>query len=171
MRSRMAMKRSKKQEEHARAADPIPFVLGVKVPPGQKVLEIRTRDEWRQAYGSEPPPEVRGALPPDAPAAKFDSGKLPWHLLPYDAVREVVRVLAFGASKYAARNWEKGLPHSRTFAATMRHLTAHFQDGETHDAETGISHLAHAACEILFALAFEVRGRKELDDRPGAVMP
>ncbi len=109
-------------------------------------------------------------LSADAPAAKFDSGKLPWDLLPYDAVQEIVKVLQFGAQKYAARNWEKGLPHSRTFAATMRHLVAHFQKGETHDPETGISHLAHAACEILFALAFEVRGRKELDDRPTPIV-
>lgn len=162
MKSRMAMsKRSKKQEEHARKDEPIAYVLR------------DSKGEATAVYsGSHSVQQIRarGPLPPDAPAAKFDSGKLPWHLLPYDAVREVVRVLGFGAKKYAERNWEKGLPHSRTFAATMRHLTAHFQDGETHDAETGISHLAHAACEILFALAFEVRGRKELDDRPSAVV-
>jgi hypothetical protein len=101
-----------------------------------------------------------------ASGAKHDGGKLPWHLLPYDAVREIVKVLQFGAQKYAERNWEKGLAYSRVFGATMRHLTAHFQDGETHDPETGLSHLAHAGCEILFALAFELRGRADLDDRP-----
>lgn len=109
---------------------------------------------------------------------KHDGGKDPWHLLPWDAVREIVKVLAFGAKKYAERNWEKGLPHSRTFSATQRHLTAWFQDREDADPETRINHLAHAACEILFALAFELRGAKgrcskqqaigwrEFDDRP-----
>lgn len=99
---------------------------------------------------------------------KSDSGKAPWDLLPWDAVAEVVRVLQFGATKYAARNWEKGLSHSRVFAATQRHLIAFFQMREDRDPETGIHHLAHAACEVLFALAFAVRGRRDLDDRPGA---
>ena len=96
---------------------------------------------------------------------KHDGGKLPWHLFPWDAGAAVVRVLQFGARKYADRNWEKGIPHSRTFSATIRHLTA-WHEGEDNDPETGESHLAHAVCEVLFALAFELRGRADLDDRP-----
>lgn len=102
---------------------------------------------------------------------KADTGKDPWHLLPWDALREIVKVLAFGARKYAERNWEKGLPHSRTVPAALRHIVSWWQDGEQKDPETGLHPLAHAACEILFALAFEVRGRKELDDRPGMPTP
>lgn len=78
---------------------------------------------------------------------------------------EVARVLDFGARKYAPRNWERGLAHSRTFAAAQRHLCAR-AGGEVLDPETGLDHYAHAACEIMFALAFEVRGRTDLDDRP-----
>lgn len=84
---------------------------------------------------------------------------------PWRGLVEVARVLDFGAKKYAPRNWEKGLAHSRTFAAAMRHLCAR-AGGETLDPETGLDHYAHAACEIMFALAFEVRGRTDLDDRP-----
>ncbi len=110
---------------------------------------------------------------------KFDGGKLPWHLFPFDAAAEVVKVLQFGAKKYAARNWERGIAHSRTFAATQRHLVAWFYHGEDHDPETGIHHLAHAGCEVLFALAFETRGQgalvldtgETLDDRPCRVEP
>jgi len=87
-------------------------------------------------------------------------------LLPWDAVEAVVRVLAFGAQKYAPRQWECGISHSRTFAATQRHLTAWFQAREDADRETGISHLAHAACEVLYALALELRGARKVDDRP-----
>ncbi len=97
---------------------------------------------------------------------KYDQGKAPWHLLPWDAVEQVVKVLQFGAKKYAERNWEKGLPHSKTFAATQRHLVDWFQNGLDADDETGLHPLAHAACEMLFALAFELRGQTELDDRP-----
>lgn len=96
---------------------------------------------------------------------RHDGGKDPWHLLPWDAVRPIVKVLAVGAKKYADRNWEKGLPYSRTYSATIRHL-ASWWGGETTDAESRLPHLAHAACGLLFLLAFEVRGRTDLDDRP-----
>ena len=97
---------------------------------------------------------------------KHDQGKLPWELLPWDAVRVVVEVLLFGKKKYAARNWESGISYSRLYAAAIRHLTAWFQEGEDVDPETGISHLAHASCCILFLLAFVVRGMEDWDDRP-----
>ena len=101
----------------------------------------------------------------DDEGKKHDGGKDPWHLLPTDAIRCVVRVLKFGANKYDERNWERGIAHSRTYAATLRHVTS-WWEGEDRDPESGESHLAHAACEILFALAFEVRGRHDVDDRP-----
>lgn len=95
---------------------------------------------------------------------KFDQGKAPWDLLPFDAVEQIVRVLEFGADKYGAYNWSKGMDHSRLFAAAMRHLTAHWR-GENTDPETGLSHLSHAGCCILFLLAYQIRGDGH-DDRP-----
>lgn len=100
-------------------------------------------------------------------ARKDDNGKAPWHLFPWDAAEQVVLVLKFGASKYAERNWEKGIVYSRVFAATQRHLKAWFQDREDIDKDSGLPHLACAACEVLFALAFHVRGMRHIDDRPG----
>lgn len=97
---------------------------------------------------------------------KKDAGKLPWHLFPYDAAREVVRVLQFGANKYRERGWEDGIQFSRVYGAIQRHAVAWFQDREDDDPETGLSHLAHLGCEVLFLLAFVVRGRTDLDDRP-----
>lgn len=98
---------------------------------------------------------------------KFDHGKDPWHLLPWDAARAVVRVLAFGAGKYSERNWENGMAWSRPFAALQRHLTA-WWDGEKADPETGYSHLWHAGCCVFFLIAFELRG-SGTDDRPQPV--
>lgn len=88
-------------------------------------------------------------------------------LEPVHGLELVTKVLEFGARKYAERNWEKGLAHSRTYAAAVRHLLAHLR-GEELDPETGYPHLAHYACEIMFAHAFTVRGRDDLDDRPFA---
>lgn len=95
---------------------------------------------------------------------KFDAGKEPWHLLPVDAVRGVVRVLAFGAGKYGERNWENGMAWSRCYAAAQRHITA-WWEGESTDPETGYSHLWHAACCVLFLAAYELRSAGT-DDRP-----
>ncbi len=95
---------------------------------------------------------------------KFDDGKLPYDLLPGDAVEEIVKVLQFGATKYGERNWEKGMKWNRPFAALMRHMWAWWK-GEEKDPETGLSHLAHAGCCILFLLSYTLRGVGE-DNRP-----
>ena len=96
-------------------------------------------------------------------ALKFDTDKLPLNLLSTEAMNQTAAVLKFGAQKYAEHNWRKGFVWSRPLAAAMRHLTA-FNDGEDKDPESGLSHLAHAACCIMFLLEFE-KTHPELDDR------
>lgn len=95
---------------------------------------------------------------------KDDGGKDPWGLLPFDAVRAIVKVLAFGAKKYSERNWEAGMDWHRPFDACLRHLTA-WWEGEAADPETGYSHLWHAGCCVIFLIAYEIRGVGK-DDRP-----
>ena len=86
---------------------------------------------------------------------KHDQDKPLWNLLPWDSVKEVVDVLTFGAKKYEPENWKK-VPDARNryFAAAMRHLTA-WWEGEKLDPETGLSHLAHAVCCLLFLIWFD----------------
>lgn len=96
-------------------------------------------------------------------AIKFDQDKLPLHLLSTEAMNQTAAVLQFGAKKYAEHNWRKGFDWSRPLAAAMRHITA-FNNGEDKDPESGLSHLAHAACCIMFLLEFE-KTHKHLDDR------
>ena len=88
---------------------------------------------------------------------KFDAGKLDYTLVPWDGAEEIVKVLEFGAKKYDRDNWRKvEFANTRYLAAAFRHLTAYCM-GEKVDAETGLSHLAHAGCCILFLLALEKR--------------
>ena len=89
---------------------------------------------------------------------KFDAGKLDWTLVPFQGLEEIVQVLMFGAQKYDRHNW-RYVPDAeqRYSAAAFRHMTAHLA-GETTDHETGLSHLAHAGCCILFLLALERQG-------------
>lgn len=100
---------------------------------------------------------------PTGTALKFDTNKLPLNLLSTEALNQTAAVLKFGAEKYAEHNWRAGFTWSRPLAAAMRHITA-FNDGEDCDPESGLSHLAHAACCIMFLLEFE-KTHPELDDR------
>jgi hypothetical protein len=94
---------------------------------------------------------------------KKDAGKAPLSLIPRRALEGEAQVLAFGASKYKAWKWAEGMEWSRLLDAAMRHVAA-FADGENVDAESGLSHLAHARCCLGFLLDYEVE-HPELDDR------
>jgi len=96
-------------------------------------------------------------------AVKHDSDKPPMNLLTREALEQTAMVMAFGKEKYAAHNWRGGFAWSRPLSAAMRHIMA-FNDGEDKDPESGLSHLAHAACCIMFLLEFE-KTHKHLDDR------
>lgn len=94
---------------------------------------------------------------------KYDGEKVRMELLSSLWLFGVAQVLTFGAKKYAADNWRKGLSQRRLIGAAFRHLTA-YNGGEDLDPETGVSHLLHASCCLMFA--FELKELKpELDDR------
>jgi hypothetical protein len=94
---------------------------------------------------------------------KYDQEKPDMSLLSSIAVVKMAEVLTFGKKKYTAHNWRKGIIYSRLISAVFRHLYAWLK-GESIDPESGISHLAHAAVNIMFLLEFE-ETRKDLDDR------
>lgn len=88
---------------------------------------------------------------------KHDSGKSSRpELIPPEAIEALGTVLAFGAKKYADRNWELGMDWGRVFGAAMRHLWAWWKK-EDKDPETGYSHLWHALTCIAFLIAYEQR--------------
>jgi hypothetical protein len=101
---------------------------------------------------------------------KFDEGKTRDDLIPPEVEEAIAKVLEFGARKYAERNWEKGMLWSRPYAACRRHLRnwfarRDFGKGPGADKDSGYSDLWHAATNIAFLIAYELRGVGE-DDRP-----
>jgi hypothetical protein len=84
---------------------------------------------------------------------KNDKEKLRWDLLPISEVEEVVSVLTHGAKKYADNNWQVVVKDNpdRYFAACMRHIVA-YREGEREDPDSGLLHLAHAICCLLFIM-------------------
>jgi hypothetical protein len=87
---------------------------------------------------------------------KFDTGKPEYGLIPPNALEEIAKVLTYGAQKYSRDNW-KQVPDKerRYFDAMQRHIWAH-KRGEVNDPETGMNHLAHAACCILYLAEFDL---------------
>lgn len=94
---------------------------------------------------------------------RFDQGKVPMHLLPFIALKEIAKVLAFGEKKYGAWNWAKGMKWSRVESPLQRHYEK-YQRGLDLDEESGLYHTAHIACNALFLLTFQLLGLGE-DDR------
>lgn len=94
---------------------------------------------------------------------KYDTDKPRMELLPAYSLEEIARVLSFGAKKYESWNWSRGIAYSRLLGAALRHLYS-FARGEDKDPESGLSHLAHAGCCVLFLLWMD-KHRGDLDDR------
>lgn len=94
---------------------------------------------------------------------KYDKDKPRMELLDAEFLEGVARVLTFGAVKYAAHNWRGGISWSRLIGASFRHLTAILK-GEWLDEESGLPHVHHLGCCVMF-LSWMGLHRRDLDDR------
>lgn len=97
-------------------------------------------------------------------AMRADGNKVRLDLLPLQPIWDVGRVLSYGSIKYADRNWEKGMRWSRCWGSALRHLFKWWM-GEQCDNESGLPHLAHAACNIMYLQHYESH-KVGTDDRP-----
>lgn len=135
-----------------------------------KVVEVKNVQAALDQSEGEPVRRNASPFPPVGeqkklePGLKFDLDKLPIDLVSPYFIEAIAAVLDFGAKKYGARNWEKGMSWSRVYGALLRHMLA-WQRGENDDPETGLSHLWHAGCCIMFLVHFEKTGTGT-DDRP-----
>lgn len=93
-----------------------------------------------------------------------DQGKPSLALLSRIALEDTARVMDFGAKKYDAHNWRKGISWTAIMNSALRHLYA-FNDGEDMDEESGLSHLAHAMCDVMFLLEYYHLDMSDFDDR------
>lgn len=125
------------------------------------MMDVQTMDAQAAA---------KKAIDETSPAIKFDSEKPKMGLISSKFLEGLGITLTYGAIKYSAHNWRKGMATSRYYDALQRHLMA-WNDGEDLDPESGLPHLYHAACCLMF-LSETVETHPKMDDRykrePGA---
>lgn len=131
-----------KPEEHTE------FWGGIKfVPPVSKIDTVG----WENHKASLAISEYEKVSKGTQEAVKYDDGKPDWSLVPFEALEGMVKVLEFGANKYAGWNWtiNGGFPYTRVLRSCLRHIFAYMR-GEDNDPESGLSHIHHAMCNLLF---------------------
>lgn len=88
-------------------------------------------------------------------SAKDDKGKLQLTLVPRQIIKDIAAVRMFGTEKYKdPENW-KTVEIERYRNAAFRHFLAYLDNPKGLDAESGLPHLAHLACNIAFLCELE----------------
>lgn len=92
-----------------------------------------------------------------------DAGKPAVQLLEAEFLLAIAEVMEFGARKYGARNYRKGIAWTRLYGSVLRHLLAWVQ-GHNKDPESNLPHLAHAGASLMMLMQMTTH-RSDLDDR------
>lgn len=93
---------------------------------------------------------------------KEKQGKLPYELIPFECIDKLAEVLGFGATKYPLYSWKKA-DKDDFVAAAFRHMSQ-YRQGVRFDDESGLHHLAHAMCNVVFALWHETQGDNDANN-------
>jgi len=80
---------------------------------------------------------------------KFDTGKTMMSLVTPSYIIGTAKVLTLGAAKYDKNNWKLNKDKSRYEDSLLRH-TYSYLAGEKLDPESGLSHLYHISCNLMF---------------------
>ena len=86
---------------------------------------------------------------------KDAAGKNRLSLVPPGIIEAVGAVRTFGSEKYGADDKWKFVDPELYVDALMRHLVRYLRDPKAVDEESGLSHLAHMACNLAFLIEME----------------
>ena len=79
-------------------------------------------------------------------------------------IMELADLMTKSAKKYGKYNWALGQEFHTPFDSAQRHLMK-FMSGENVDEESGLSHLLHAASNIMIMWTSQKLDNKDLDTR------
>ena len=102
---------------------------------------------------------------------KHDKGKPQLTLFPKEAMEAVCEIMEFGANKYGQGTWNR-VEAIRYINAAARHLYAmqskdengkEYIDLSKVDSESGLEHLYHLACNVVYATALYKRDKEKCE--------
>lgn len=100
--------------------------------------------------------------------AKLDKGKPQLCLVPRQMIFDVAEVREYGVKKYGdPDNWKR-VELERYRNALFRHFMAYLNDPEGVDAESGIAHYKHMACNMAFICELEKENRDGREEKGNA---
>ena len=82
-------------------------------------------------------------------ALRYNTGKPKWSLVHMHSLVPMIRVLEYGALKYAPFNWQKPMKRDEVLDSMQRHLAA-LIDGNELDDESGLTHIGHIMANAMF---------------------
>lgn len=91
---------------------------------------------------------------------KADAGKPKLSLVPRQIIFDIAKVREYGLQKYGKSESWKQVDIQRYRDAAFRHFMAYLDDPQGVDAESGLSHLSHLACNIAFLSELEKNGKE-----------
>lgn len=85
------------------------------------------------------------------PKKSFGDTKIPLHLIPSGAARQLAWALKFGADKYGAFNWRETQIDAMTYIGAIRRHLDEWAEGCDYAEDSMLHHIAHimANCAIL----------------------
>lgn len=81
---------------------------------------------------------------------KYDAEKPKPSLVPTQIIRDIARVRAYGNAKYDDADSWRGVDPQRYIDALYRHMLDFEDNPMSKDAESGIEHYKHIACNVAF---------------------
>lgn len=81
---------------------------------------------------------------------KADAGKRQIHLVPTQIIYDIAEVREYGVKKYGDSESWKEVAVTRYIDALGRHFLGFLNDPLSRDAESGIEHYKHMACNLAF---------------------
>jgi hypothetical protein len=128
-----------------------------------RVSVINTPTEFIDGNYSGCKPEDVSLQVSETGSMRFNKGKPQSSEISPKFLLDMAAVLEKSREKYPRGNWAKGNNYSVPYDSMMRHLLA-WQSGESKDIETGLSHLAHAALNLMMLHYYE-ENFPDMDDR------
>jgi len=82
-------------------------------------------------------------------ALRYNEGKPKWHLVDFESLIPLVRVLEYGAVKYEPFNWKKEMKREDVLDSMMRHMVSLISNKEI-DEESKQHEIGHIMANAMF---------------------